>query len=149
MKERVLPEAMESGFALERYVPHRAPILGLERILEIRADAAVAEGVITSGPDVDADGATWEQALIEGLAQTASALHSWGARQSGHKLARGMLVGVNGLVFHRRARLGERVRYEIELVRQLAPMSLVHGVARVGDEVLAEGELKFYVEEAP
>jgi 3-hydroxyacyl-[acyl-carrier-protein] dehydratase len=139
----------EAGFAPESFVPHRPPILGVDRILELRAGAAVATRLVPNGPDVDARGALWEEGLIEGLAQTASALHTFGARRGGRKLARGMLVGINQLTIHRRARAGERIEYRVELIRQLEAVSLVRGSARAGDEVLAEGELKFYVEEAP
>ena len=45
--------------------------------------------------------------------------------------------------------MAECVEYEVELVRQLEAVSLVRGTARVGSEVLAEGELKFYVETVP
>jgi predicted hotdog family 3-hydroxylacyl-ACP dehydratase len=139
----------EPGFPPESFVPHRPPILGLERITSLGAGCASAQARVASGPDVDRHGNLWEQALIEGLAQTASAMHAWSARQSGHKIARGMWVGANQFVIHRRARLGELVDYRVELVRQLESVSLVRGVARAGAEVLAEGELKFYVEAAP
>jgi predicted hotdog family 3-hydroxylacyl-ACP dehydratase len=144
----VKPES-EPGFAPETLVPHRSPILGLERITSVSADGASARARIEPGPDVDAQGNLWEQALIEGLAQTASALHAFHARQANQKIVRGMLVGASQLVIHRRARVAECVEYEVELVRQLEAVSLVRGTARVGSEVLAEGELKFYVETVP
>lgn len=141
------PEPKGSEFAVEEYIPHRPPILGVDRIVSIDAESAVAERVVEAGPDVGPMGDLWEQALIEGLAQTASALHGRSARTAGRQVLRGMLVGMNRLVFHRRARVGERIEYRTELIRRLDAVSLVHGIARVGAEVLAEGDLKFYVEE--
>ena len=140
------PEPCGSEFPVAEYIPHRAPILGVDRILTLQEGLAVAERRVENGPDAPG-GALWEQGLIEGLAQTASALHRRSALAEGRRVQRGMLVGMNRLVFHRRARVGERIEYRAELLRRLEALSLVHGIARVGNEVLAEGDLKFYVEE--
>jgi len=134
-------------FAIEDYITHRPPILGVDRIREIGPASVVAERLVAPGPEVGADGSLWEGALIEGLAQTASVLHAHAAHLEGRRVARGMLVGLNRLVFHRSVRVGERLEYRIELTRLLEPVSLMHGVACVGEEVVAEGDLKFYIEE--
>jgi len=136
-----------AGFAIDDYITHRPPILGVDRIREIGDQWVVAEHKVVSGPEIDEDGCLWEGVLIEGLAQTASVLHARAAHLEGRRVARGMLVGLSHLVFHRPARVGERIEYRIELTRLLEPVSLMHGVARSGGEVLVEGDLKFYIEQ--
>lgn len=136
-----------AGFAIDDYITHRPPILGVDRIREIGDQWVVAEHKVVSGPEIDEDGCLWEGVLIEGLAQTASVLHARAAHLEGRRVARGMLVGLSHLEFHRRARVGERIEYRIELTRLLEPVSLMHGVARSGGEVLVEGDLKFYIEQ--
>jgi 3-hydroxymyristoyl/3-hydroxydecanoyl-(acyl carrier protein) dehydratase len=138
-----------ADFAIHDYITHRAPILGVDRIREIGDQWVVAERLVEPGPELSADGLLWEGVLIEGLAQTASVLHARAAHLESRRVARGMLVGLSHLVFHRHARAGELVEYRIELTRLLEPVSLMHGVARVGAEVLAEGDLKFYIEQVP
>lgn len=138
-----------AGFALDDYITHRPPILGVDRIREIGDQWVVAERLVEPGPEVGPDGLLWEGVLIEGLAQTASVLHARAAHLEGRRVARGMLVGLSHLVFHRQARVGERIEYRVELTRLLEPVSLMHGVARAGGEVLAEGDLKFYIEQLP
>jgi len=130
-------------------VQHRPPILALDRVLSADGATALAERTVRAGPETDEAGELWEQVLVEGIAQTAAALHSRSARAGGRRIARGMLVGVSRLRFHRRARVGERIEFRVELIRELRPLSLVHGTALVGGEVLAEGDFKFYVEDAP
>ncbi len=141
--------ASAAHFSLDDYITHRAPILGVDRIREIGDQWVVAERLVEPGPEVSAEGLLWEGVLIEGLAQTASVLHAHAAHLEGSRVARGMLVGLSHLVFHRQARVGERIEYHVELTRLLEPVSLVHGVARAGGEVLAEGDLKFYIEQLP
>jgi 3-hydroxymyristoyl/3-hydroxydecanoyl-(acyl carrier protein) dehydratase len=80
--------------------------------------------------------------LIEGLAQTAAVLNGTHEDSRG----RGLLVGLKNLRMYRRVRVGERLRFEIDLIRRLPPLVLTRGRASVGDEVVAEGELKFFVE---
>lgn len=123
----------------EQLLFHRAPILCLDVVRSGSAERAVAEGA----------GREWEGALIEGLAQTAGVLNAVDAMSRGVRAGLGMLVGVRGFSIRRLPRAGERVTYEVALIRRLAPLTLVHGAARAGAESLAEGELKFYAGEAP
>ena len=87
----------------------------------------------------------WEGSLIEGLAQTAAILNS----QHDQAPGRGLLVGLRKLSIRRRPAAGEVVHYRVELIRRLAPLVLVRGVATSPTgELFAEGELKFFVEPA-
>ncbi len=92
------------------------------------------------------DGKFWEPWLVEGLAQTAAVLNGWNERITGGKAHKGMLVGVRRLRIHRRPKADETVRFHVELVKRLGPLTLIDGRATVGDELIAAGEMKFYVE---
>lgn len=130
-------------------LPHRPPILCIDRILALSADEAVCELEVRDGDHL-VDGALWEGSLIEGLAQTAAALNgrfqteAAGGAPAAESL-RGLLVGLRGLTVTRRPRAGERVQFRVTLIKRLGPMILVAGEARCDDEVLAGGRLKFFV----
>lgn len=128
-------------------IPHRPPILCIERIVETDLEHAVAERVVREGCQVDDRGELWEGALVEGLAQTAAVLNTFADREQGRHSGKGMLVGVRKFDVTRRARLGERIVFRVELIRRITPLTLMRCEARCGDEVLARGEMKFYVEE--
>ena len=105
----------------------------------------VCEQQVVAGPHTAA-GALWEGGLLEGLSQTAgvlNGLHLGGGCESSH---RGMLVGVRGLRFFRLPTVGDCVRYRIELIKWLSPLTLMSGRASVDDRMAAEGQLKFYTE---
>ncbi len=138
----------ESAFDLAEYVPHRPPILGLDALLVLEDARAVARREVRPGPDVDAQGALWEAALIEGIAQTAAAMHGAAARRRGRGVLRGMLVGLSRFSIERLPKVGEVLEYEVSLVRELDAISLVHGQARVAGEVLAAGDFQFFTEQA-
>ncbi|MHC4973291.1 MAG: hypothetical protein ACYTG3_13265 [Planctomycetota bacterium] len=127
-------------------IPHRPPILCIDRIVETDLEHAVAERVVREGSDIDA-GELWEEALVEGLAQTAAVLNAHADREQGRASGKGMLVGVRKFDVARRARLGERILFRVELIRRITPLTLMRCEARCGDEVLARGEMKFFVEE--
>ncbi len=126
-------------------IPHRPPILCIDRVLASTSERAAAERAARDGPD----GFVWEGQLIEGLAQTAAAMLHRGLEEGGRRLAKGMLVGIRGLRLARLPATSEAVRFEAELIRAILPLALVRGRAMCGGETVAEGELKFFVESRP
>lgn len=102
---------------------------------------------MSAAPD-PAAGGLWELVLVEGLAQTAAALRA--GRDAGRPARRAMLVGLRDLELFGRAVAGERVRFEVRVVRDLPPLTLVEGEARLESSgaLLCRGELKFHVEPA-
>ena len=87
-------------------VPHRPPVLLIDRLLDASSASATAEGTLREGPWTEGD-EVWELALVEGLAQTAAALVSAERRRRGRSApASGMLVGVKRFEWARRARAG-------------------------------------------
>jgi len=130
-------------------IPHREPILCIDEVIRVDAEHAVAERLVREGPHTGEDGLQWEGALIEGLAQTAAAMNGHAQRSGDQPPGEGLLVGVRGLVIARRARIGERIRFRVELIKRITPLTLVRGEVTCGDEVIAAGELKFFVGNEP
>ncbi len=139
-------------------IPHRPPILCIDTIVSAEPEAVTCTyKVRDAGICPDAPNEYWEPGLIEGIAQTAAVMNGRDAIASGRQAhsagqtagqtaeQKGMLVAVRKFSVKRRARRGETITYRAELIRRITPLSLVHGTARVGEEVIAEGEFKFYV----
>lgn len=127
-----------------REIDHAAPILCLDALLEIDGDAASCRYTVR---DAHADdGLLWGGGMIEGMAQTTALLQGRRARASGEVAGPGMLVGIKGLRIHRRPAEGETVVFSSVLGRTIGPLTLAECRTTVGDELLAEGELKFYLQ---
>jgi hypothetical protein len=115
-------------------IPHRPPVRCVDELLEYSSEHAIARATARHA---------WEPWLIEGLAQTAALLNAVGYADE-HK---GMLVQVRKFDITRAPREGEELRYRVDLVARVAPVHLMSGEVRGdGGELLARGELKFYLE---
>jgi 3-hydroxyacyl-[acyl-carrier-protein] dehydratase len=124
-------------------IPHRAPFLLVDRVLEADSRRLRAERRLTVGDPLLADGLP-ETLAVEALAQAAACL--MGERRGPH---RGYLVAASGFVFDGRAQAGETLTVEVERIAALGALHRFHGEARAGERVIARGELTFAVEAAP
>ena len=116
-------------------IPHRPPVLCVDRLIEADTEHAVSRGIAREA----------EPWLIEGLAQTAALMNAKAYGETGL----GMLVQVRRFEVARPPRAGEVLDFRVDLVRLLLPLSLVQGRVQDADgELVASGELKFYLEES-
>ena len=114
-------------------IPHRPPVLCVDRLIEAGTEHAVSRGVAREE----------EPWLIEGLAQTAALLNAQVYGVTGL----GMLVQVRRFEIARAPRAGEALDFRVEIVRRLPPLTLMTGRIQGADGALvASGELKFYLE---
>ena len=125
-------------------IPHRPPILCVDALVAVGADAARGSYVVRDGP-LAVDGALWELACIEGLAQTAAAIEGRADRDAATGSKTGMLIGIRAFRTWRVARIGEHVSWEVAIATRFGPFMLAKGRVLSGEELIAEGELKFYV----
>ena len=112
-------------------------------MLSVDHQEATADRLVPDSAVID--GGMWEPWLMEGIAQTAAVLNGMNQRVTGGEARKGMLVGMRRLRIHRRPEASETVRFHVELVKRLGPLTLIDGSAMGGDEVIAAGEMKFYV----
>ncbi len=133
--------------ALKQLIPHRPPMVMIDELLESDGDLAKARKVFVEADYAIENSLVAEVALIEGLAQTVAAAFGSKALAEGRSPGVGMLVGVSGFVFRRRVRAGEEVIFEAAFTRRLPPFYLADGRVLVDGEVVAEGSMKFYMEE--
>ncbi|MBL9077956.1 MAG: hypothetical protein JNL08_10660 [Planctomycetes bacterium] len=131
--------------AILRVVPHRDPILRLERTLAAARDHVVVAGREPTGPGALA----WELGAIEGLAQAAAVLLAQAfAVADLPTQPRGLLVAVKRFVVHGAPAPGAEVHYHVRLVRRFGPTALVEGHAESAGSRLAGGELTLWSEQA-
>lgn len=138
---KALLEARDVG----RLLPHRYPILLVDRILEIEegkrivglknftADEPFFQGHFPGNPIVPGT------ILVEAMAQV-GALFVLGGKSSGRS---GMLylTGLDGVRFRRPVQPGDQVVFELKLVRKKRDMWKVRGTARVGGATVMEATL--------
>jgi len=130
-------------------LPHRYPLILVDRIVEVSADGQSAVGIkcVSANepffqghfPDLPIMPGVL---IVEALAQCAGAALLGSLDREG-KLA--MLAGVDGFRFRRPVVPGDQLRLEVTLTRMRGPIGKVDARATVEGQAVAEGEITFAI----
>jgi predicted hotdog family 3-hydroxylacyl-ACP dehydratase len=134
--------------AIEKLIPHRAPMRFIDALVECSETTAVATVCFGSDSFAVADGFVLETALVECVAQTVAAAlgqHAEirGQSDSGMAVA-GMVVAVSKFKIQSRPPAGKRLRIEIRELKRLGLMRRVAGEISSDGKSIASGELTLY-----
>jgi len=128
---------------IEKLLPHRAPFLFVDEIVEATNEKIVAKHVFTEN-EYFFKGHFPEYPVVPGVILVETMAQSGGAglRKLGTLSADGLFffASVDKVKFRRQVRPGDEVRSEVENLRVSAKMIKQRGKAYVGDEVAAEAE---------
>ena len=84
--------------------------------------------------------------IMEHVAQSASAMAVYKTYRSGEEDApQGILAEIKHFVCHRRPSVGETLTTEIKKGIEVGGISVMFGKTRIGDEMIAEMEMKMFV----
>lgn len=131
---------------IEDLLPHRPPMLWVDRFLECIEDGAVASARIDIDHFAVRDGYLLETALVELAAQTvALALgHRRSGNDDGEASNQGMLIGVSNFKIIAPTPVGATLDIETREVKRLGPMLLVAATITSAGQPIASGELSLY-----
>lgn len=133
--------------AIEALIPHRKPMRLVDRLIDIEAQGGKAEAVITADNVLlDEEGQLDNIALAEMIAQTYAAVKGYRDRLGGEPTKQGFLVGMRKIQFLRTASVGDRLRIQVDTVGAIAGFAVVEGRVTRHQEVIAEGELKLWIQ---
>jgi 3-hydroxyacyl-[acyl-carrier-protein] dehydratase len=121
-------------------IPHRAPWLLIDRIVESSREQVRAEKRLTADDPLLANGLA-ETLVVEALAQAAACVN--GAGMGVHQ---GYLVALSGFEFHGRAQPGETLTLTAVKTAALGALHRFSGEATVDGRLVAKGDLTFAVE---
>ncbi len=129
---------------IRELLPHRYPILLVDRILEMDDGSVLAEKLISVNEPVlqghFPDRPIFPGVLVlESLVQTACV---WAKRmRGGFDSLEPMLVGIDGARFRRPVVPGDVLQLDVTVLRERGPMFRFKGVAKVEGELAAESTL--------
>lgn len=124
-------------------LPHQPPMRAIDTLREWTQDQAVA---VTTFADRDygvEEGFVIEPMLVELVAQTAAAHQAVNAQEP----KPGLLAAIDDFEFLSPVRQEWELSIHIEILRKLGPLYIVAGRICYGEEVVARGTVKLYVEE--
>lgn len=129
-------------------IPQRAPILMVDALCRATAD----EGETTFEVKADCvflddDNCLDEAGLVEHIAQSASALAGYRARQAGATTAPVGFIGeVKKFRLHRRPAVGEQLTTTVQMGVEVNGVTLLTAQTRVAEELVAETQMKIFIE---
>ncbi|NND82460.1 MAG: 3-hydroxyacyl-ACP dehydratase FabZ [Gammaproteobacteria bacterium] len=141
-----------SGFdihEIRNHLPHRYPFLLVDRVVSaVPNESLVAyknvtynepffEGHFPSRPVMPG------VLIVEALAQAAALMASYGSGEAPSESRVYYFTGIDKARFKRPVEPGDKLVFEVELVRQIKNMWKCKGVAKVDDQIAATAELMF------
>lgn len=136
---------------VQRILPHRYPFLMIDRVIEIEGTQRVVglknvtineaffQGHYPGDPIMPG------VLIIESMAQVGGVLLSQALEHKG-KVA--VLLSLDKVKFRRAVRPGDQLIVEAQSVRVRSNVGHIHGRAKVGDDLVAEAEIKFILTDA-
>ncbi|MDR3599932.1 MAG: 3-hydroxyacyl-ACP dehydratase FabZ [Desulfosporosinus sp.] len=134
---------------IQAIIPHRYPFLLVDRIIELEEGKRAVgiknvsinepffQGHFPGHPIMPG------VLIMEALAQVGSVLILKIPEYHGYV---GLFAGLDDVKFKRQVIPGDQLRLEVELVKLRKPFGFAQGKAYVGEELAAEGTLKFFLE---
>ena len=140
---------MQTGVAISELIPQRPPVVLVDRFGGIDGEGVShTEFVVVPACLFCEEGRLTECGLIEHMAQSAAARAGWLARQQGRDVALGYIGSVNLFRVGTFPPVGSRLETTIRVVQEVFNVSLVKATTCLNGEVVAEGELKIFLDDA-
>lgn len=134
------------GDDIKRLIPQRHPFMMVDEFEQQSETSAVSALTVGRGNYfLLPDGMISPTGVIEHIAQSCSALAA-SLKAEGDVAPVGMIVEVKNFCCHRRPQLSEKIQTEVTFGFSFGNMTLAHGVSAVGEETIAEVDLKIFMQ---
>jgi len=137
---------MERTGDITQYIPQRAPFVMVDELL-FDDDAITRTAFVVRADNIFLQHGRLEAAaLVENIAQTAAAGAGYKAVLHKEAVKVGFIGAIKGLKVFALPALGDNLVTETKLVNTVFNVSIVEGVVKCGDEVLASCEMKIFLQ---
>ncbi len=138
-------EIVHLPVAVDRIIPQQAPMRIIDRLEKVgERTGEVSVSISNDMLFVRDDGTLDETAYLELIAQAVAALNGFKALGVDNKVVDGLLLGAKRLEIFGTARIGETLTVSIFKYAYYGDFGVVKGRVMCGDELLAQGEVKFW-----
>lgn len=133
---------------ISKYIPQKAPIIMIGDLLTNDEQSTVSEMMIEEDNIFCAGGIFTEPGLIENIAQTAAARMGYTAslQAEGSEPPKGFIGAISKLQIHDFPKIGQKLTTTVEVKNNIFGILLISGKSQVGDKIMAECEMKIFVE---
>lgn len=137
---------MERTGDITRYIPQRPPFVMVDEMLFDDETITRTAFVVKADNIFLQHGRLEAAALVENIAQTAAAGGGYKALLRQEAVKVGFIGAIKGLKVIALPALGDTLVTETKLVNTVFNVSMVEGVVKCGDEVLATCEMKIFLQ---
>jgi 3-hydroxyacyl-[acyl-carrier-protein] dehydratase len=131
--------------AVQRYLPQHPPMVMVHELLSATPDELLSRFHVLPTDVFAEDGVLLEGGVIENVAQTAALGMGFSAAQEGAPPPVGFIGAVSKLTIVRLPRIGETLHTTVRVTHRLDQVQVLFGVVHVGEERLAEMEMKVFL----
>src|SRR2546421_3678599 len=127
---------------METLLPHRAPMLFIDELVDCTDTTATAIAQIGADHFAASGATVIDTALVECIAQTVAAAQGHRAKSRGQSSGApvGMLVAVTNFQIRSRPAINQKLRIEIRELKRLGPMLMISGSISCEGQAIASGE---------
>lgn len=128
-------------------LPQRPPFVMIDRLVHYDPVVTVSSLEVRADNIFVDDGHFSTAGLNENIAQTCAARMGYMSLSQNGRVKLGFIGAVSGFTVMRTPLVGEVLVTRIEVVQEVFQITLVHATVHVGDELIAETDLKIALED--
>jgi len=132
---------------IKELIPQREPIVMVGKLLSATENSVTTALELSEDNIFCQNGFFQECGLIENIAQTAAALNGYAAFLQNDAVKLGYIGAVKNLVVHALPAVNSEIETTVSLENRVLNVDIIKGVIKQNGNVLAECEMKIFVEE--
>lgn len=132
---------------VHKLLPQQEPFVMIDRLVHYDPVRTVTELEVRADNIFVDDSHLSVAGVNENIAQTCAARMGYISRSSGERVKIGVIGAITNFSVSRTPLVGEVLTTTIDVVQEVFQVTLVHATVRVGDEVIAETDLKIALQD--
>lgn len=128
-------------------LPQQEPFVMIDRLVHYDPVRTVTSFEVRADNIFVDNGHLSVAGINENIAQTCAARMGYISRSSGERVRIGVIGAITGFSVSRTPLTGEVLTTTIDVVQEVFQVTLVHATVRVGDELIAETDLKIALQD--
>lgn len=133
---------------IHELLPQQEPFVMIGKLTHFDMEKTITETVISENNIFTENGVFTASGVIENIAQTCAARIGYVNKYILKKgIQLGFIGAIRNLQLHRGPKVGETIKTTILTIEEIFGMTLVKATVCVGDEVIAESEMKIALSE--
>jgi 3-hydroxymyristoyl/3-hydroxydecanoyl-(acyl carrier protein) dehydratase len=132
---------------IKQFIPQREPFIMVSELCSASEKTAHTKLVCSDENIFCTNGFFQEPGIIENIAQTAATLTGYNAVKNKTDVKRGFIGSITNLNIYQLAKCNSEIETLVTVEGQVMNVTLIKGVVKQNQELIAECEMKIFLEE--